>query len=672
MKKALLFLSFLAFCTAVSFGQSFSDDFESYMDGDLIALTNPTNWGTWSGVGGGADDSAVSSEEAYSGDLSLKLEASGAAGGPADIVLPFGGTYDVGTFSLETYMYVKGGNGGYFNLQAVEPVGTIWAVECYFNPGGALVVSNQAQGQILTGEFSYDVWMKINWDIDLTNNSWKLSIDDNEVGTFENANNSVASMNIFAYGGGTAVGYYFIDDISYEYEEPNVPTWDASMKTVDVRPQGLTGQEVTIRGIVRNTGMNNINSFDVTWSDGTNEYTESFSGYDLATFEEGEFEHSTTYTLMEGNNSVEVTVSNPNGEMDMFADNDTKVAEITGYTPAPGKRVVVEEATGTWCPWCPRGTVFMDRMTDAYPDHFIGIAVHNADPMEVEEYDAGLTSFPGFTGFPSVILDRTQVLDPSDIEQFLLPRLQEAPSAFISTDGDYDPGTGDMTINVHADFQTAVSGDWRLNVVIVEDGVTGTGSGYDQYNYYAGGNFGEMGGYENLPNPVPAAQMVYDHVGRAILAGWAGQTSSLPSSIASGETHSYTFSYNLPSTYDPNAVHVVAMLIAPNGEIDNSSSETIAELVTSNTTEVFRNDLAQVSPNPFSDFTEVRLNLEQAANVQMTVFNSIGEMVAHRDYGQLNGEMVLPFAAGNLESGMYFFHIQVDDTLITKKVQLVR
>lgn len=31
-----------------------------------------------------------------------------------------------------------------------------------------------------------------------------------------------------------------------------------------------------------------------------------------------------------------------------------------------------------------------------------------------------------------------------------------------------------------------------------------------------------MGGFELLPNPVPAAKMTYNHVARAILGGWAG------------------------------------------------------------------------------------------------------------------------------------------------------
>ena len=67
--------------------------------------------------------------------------------------------------------------------------------------------------------------------------------------------------------------------------------------------------------------------------------------------------------------------------------------------------------------------------------------------------------------------------------------------------------------------------------VVVEDGVRGTGSGYNQVNAYSGGANGPMGNYHNLPNPVPAAQMVYDHVARAILGNWVGTEASLPTSV---------------------------------------------------------------------------------------------------------------------------------------------
>jgi hypothetical protein len=47
-------------------------------------------------------------------------------------------------------------------------------------------------------------------------------------------------------------------------------------------------------------------------------------------------------------------------------------------------------------------------------------------------------------------------------------------------------------------------------------------------------------------------------------------------------------------------------------------------------------------------------------------------VVAQRNYGQLSGDTILPFEAGNLAEGMYYLHIKLDDQLITKKVTLTK
>lgn len=52
----------------------------------------------------------------------------------------------------------------------------------------------------------------------------------------------------------------------------------------------------------------------------------------------------------------------------------------------PDKKVWVEEATGTWCGWCPRGEVYMNYLYAKYPEHFVGIAVHQKDPMECKDW----------------------------------------------------------------------------------------------------------------------------------------------------------------------------------------------------------------------------------------------------------------------------------------------
>lgn len=671
MKEQLLI--FLVIMITVTVGINaqitFSDDFESYSSGDLLAQSS-SDWSTWGG-GGAADDAPVSDEFAFSGNNSLKLYSTSANGGPADVILPFGGKHEIGTFTYEMQMYITQSSGGYFNCQAEETPGIQWAFQMYFDPGGQIRVANSSNiVQNSGGSYPYDEWFKVSVDVDLTNNQWMFSVDDNLIVTFENPDNSIATLNLFPAPFDGVSTLFYVDDISFSYEPPTLVNWDASAFDLKMRTTGLTGQTQEIVGTIRNMGINTINSIDITFSDGTNNYTESFSGLDIATYDSYEFIHSDIHTWMEGNNEISITVSNPNGMTDDNDLNDIMEITVTGITPHPDKRVLVEEATGTWCVWCPRGAVFMELMTERYPDHFIGVAVHNSDPMANIEYDAGMTSLPGFSGFPVVAMERASLFNPNVLEQNFFQHVVEAPVARLTnTITDFVDGV--LEVTVQAEFLTDVSGDYRLNAIIVENGVTGTSAGYAQANAYSGGGAGEMGGYELLSDPVLASQMVYNEVGRELLGGYDGMEGSLPSVITAGEIHEYTFTYNLADDVNPLNLEVVGVLINPDGTIDNAAKTEADHFMTS-ISEKFQHDLAITYPNPFSDQLFVQLELENTTNVEMIVFNALGAVVAKRDYGKLVGNQILTFNSANHASGVYYIHIQTGEVLITKKVQLIK
>ena len=60
------------------------------------------------------------------------------------------------------------------------------------------------------------------------------------------------------------------------------------------------------------------------------------------------------------------------------------------------RRMVMEEATATWCGWCPRGIVAIDGLKRDFPDNFLAIAIHgNGDKMAyVGEYGLNVYSYP--------------------------------------------------------------------------------------------------------------------------------------------------------------------------------------------------------------------------------------------------------------------------------------
>ncbi len=229
------------------------------------------------------------------------------------------------------------------------------------------------------------------------------------------------------------------------------------------------------------------------------------------------------------------------------------------WAQQPQKKVLIEEGTGTWCQWCPRGTVYGKQITQNYTDDAVFIAIHSGDDMENTGYFSG----SGLSGLPSGNVDRTTVssMQPSGITSDLAPYTSNIPPADIDVTTTYDPVTRDLTMTVSADFYSAVNGDWRLAAIVVEDGITGPAPAYNQSNAYSGGGNGPMGGYENLPSSVSASIMVYNHVGRYLAGGYNGDNGSLPTAVLAGQNHSYTYNWVLPQNYNEDYISVVGLLI---------------------------------------------------------------------------------------------------------------
>jgi hypothetical protein len=263
-------------------------------------------------------------------------------------------------------------------------------------------------------------------------------------------------------------------------------------------------------------------------------------------------------------------------------------------------------------------------MTTTYPTQFIGVAVHNgtSDPMKLAAYDTAA----GITGFPGMNVDR--VIKNESVSQSIMvshynARKDLATPATLAASGSVVGNA--VTINVSATFRTLfTAANFRLGVIISEDGVHGTAAGYKQTNYYAANANGPMGGFESLANPVPAAQMTYNHVGRALLGGYAGQTNSVPATITDGQTASYTFNYTIPTTGVAANMHAVLVLIdQATGEVVNAKSIVLTTLAADSNN--YLKDLVQISPNPASDYFNI--NNLKGGDYSITIYDMLGKAV---------------------------------------------
>ncbi len=677
MKKSILFLMSVV-ATSTIFAQSFSDDFESYAVGSYLGSSSP-DWTTWSGTEGGAEDVTITNNNASSGNQSIYFSSTAANGGPADVVLPFDQVYNSGNFSFEANFFVEAGKGAYFNLQGTLVVAQVWALDCYMLQDGTLKLSNQGTPYI-NANYPSAQWFNLRVEMDLTSNVWELFIDNVSQGSFSNPTGQIGILDLYpvnpAGQGGNGISGFYVDDISYTHIPANLPNLNGGVSFI-TQINGIAGLSYDVVATARNLGSSTINSFDLTYNYNGADVTENITGLNLVSLDTYEHTFASQLTPVLGNNDLTVTISNVNGSgADDDASDDSKVISIDPIVPASGKIVVGEEATGTWCQWCPRGAVYMDLFEETYADYWIGIAVHNGDPMTDVVYDAGMGALIG--GYPSAVVDRGADVDPSGMNADFLDRLQTEPAGVILNGATWDPNTRILEVSVNTTFSQNASNSYKVACALTEDDVTGTSSGYNQSNAYAGGGNGVMGGYEALPNPVPAAQMKYDHVARAISPSFDGSSASLPGTINAGESHISNYSFTLPAEWDEDNIHIIGLLIEPSGRIDNAGSTSISEAV-ANGYEIGPNlglaesfdynvdDKLKVYPNPTSDVLNVSIVSPDAELNVISIYNHAGELIREFDLNVTNGAWNFEIDVEKYAKGLYSIQYRNTKSTIIKK-----
>ena len=666
MKKVyLLVASFAAFNLNA---QLFSDNFDAYPAGQYLGPQSLT-WSTWSGTEGGTEDVQITSANASSAPNSIYLSSTAANGGPQDVVLKFGQLYNSGVFTLQKKVYINSGKTGYYNIQGALTIGNLWALNVNFD-AGQLIIDDGITPNLVVTSYPEATWFELKIEANLTLHVWKAYVNGNLVGTWVNGVNTVASTDFFPVQN----TQMYIDDVMFDHVPFTVPALDAMVADVDMGAE-LATQSGTPTVKVVNGGSTAITSLkvDLTYNGSTT--TQNVTGVNIATA--GVYNVSLpTTVLAAGALPITAVVYNVNGGAgDNTPSNDTLIELINPIVPAPGKMVVGEEATGTWCQWCPRGAVFMDLFETKYQDFWAGIAVHNGDPMTVTEYDAGIGTLIG--GYPSALVDRLGDVDPSGMSSDFFTRLQTAPKATLVNGATWDATSRVLNVSVRYNFALAANGNYKSACVLTEDGVTGTGAGWSQSNAYAGGNNGVMGGFESLPSPVPAAQMVYDHVARAIAPSFTGMTGIFPATVNAGDAHIVNYSFTLPAGWDENEIQIIGLLIDPTGKIDNAGSADITTAVANGYETGLNAGIAQVlssskpvalAPNPAAGSSAILLNLATESDVRIELTDLNGKLITSGSYTSLSGAQSISMDLNGLSAGIYAVNILLNGTLYTEKL----
>lgn len=192
--------------------------------------------------------------------------------------------------------------------------------------------------------------------------------------------------------------------------------------------------------------------------------------------EVGEYTGTFTITKVNGVENVDLAASKTN---------TVKVMNIV-----PKKTPLVEEFTGCWCGFCPRGWLGLKLMNEWYPGEFVAASYHNGDAMQIT------TEYPVYIeGYPAANIDRSYDLDayygfgskPMGIEQAWLELCEEDTPFNVSVEAALSDD--ETTITANAAFEACsdiASTEFGVAYIVTADGLIGDDKNWRQHSYYNG------------------------------------------------------------------------------------------------------------------------------------------------------------------------------------------
>jgi hypothetical protein len=148
--------------------------------------------------------------------------------------------------------------------------------------------------------------------------------------------------------------------------------------------------------------------------------------------------------------------------------------EAVGEVPADfTKKVLIEEATGEWCPHCPPGAAALDALVSSDPTA-IGVAVHQGDFMEISywnHFDATV----GISGFPSGSVDRGAPTSYNAWAGQVSGMAGSSPACGIAAVSEESGGMVDL--DVFVGYNASITTPSKISVMVTEDNVAQSAGG---------------------------------------------------------------------------------------------------------------------------------------------------------------------------------------------------
>ena len=289
-----------------------------------------------------------------------------------------------------------------------------------------------------------------------------------------------------------------------------------------------------------------------------------------------------------GTYPVNITVK----KLDGFDNEDAQ--PTTTFTMAylsefPKHKPLMEEYTGTWCQYCPRGMAGMEAMNELYPDDFVGVAFHNGDAMTITQlYPNDVNSFPN--GY----LDRVQNVNPFSGSSGASLGIKDdwkrrqniiSPASIVLEAVWADDAQTKLQLTSKTTFvRDFGNSPYQLTYILTADGLKGEGKEWYQQNALSGDASAKADPYLKYYANLPAVIMDIEFNDVAIqLSNSRGlaMEGTLPASVEGGTTYSHTYTFDISSNslvQDKTKLRPVVVLIdTRTGEAVNADKVSVGD-----------------------------------------------------------------------------------------------
>ena len=284
---------------------------------------------------------------------------------------------------------------------------------------------------------------------------------------------------------------------------------------------------------------------------------------------------------------VVVNITKVNGQ-ENGASNTSVQGVVTTLSELIERNILVEEMTGTACGWCPRGLAGMELMRETFGSQFVGVALHWYNSSDAMYLDPSQYAPLNFGGAPKCRINRGDEMDPkygtgNDICDDVRAAMNQPSKGSVEVAADWNDDQTQViaTATVSPAIDTE---NLEVAFVLVADQLSGTGSAWNQSNYYyqytaaqvgdpdldqfcKGGTYGKSTITGWKFNDVASATSYENYTTLAPAVGF----------VKAGETGEVTFTLDMPTkatlkkAINTDQVYIVAILTSASGSVENAA-----------------------------------------------------------------------------------------------------